>query len=302
MTTLRVSILFMALGCAGCVRTEPAPMPAVVLPRFAAENETVLVGAGDVTHCKDLSAAAATAALLDATEGAVFVAGDGSNDQGLAEQYERCFGATWGRHKSRIRPTPGNHDYFGKAGAEDYYAYWGAAAGPAGKGYYSYDLGAWHVVVLNSNCDKVGGCEAGSEQERWLRADLAAHPSRCTLAYWHHPRFSSGKHGSDERLSAAWQALVESGAELVVSGHDHHYERFVPLDALGQPDSTGVRQFVVGTGGARLREVGEPVAGSEVRIERTHGVLRLVLGAGEYRWQFVATDGKVLDEGHGRCR
>ncbi|HEY5873045.1 MAG TPA: metallophosphoesterase, partial [Gaiellaceae bacterium] len=180
---------------------------------------------------------------------AVLALGDIQYEVGAGDAFEASYDASWGRVKPVTRPVPGNHEYR-TAGAAGYFEYFGAGAGDPTTGYYSYGLGNWHVVALNSNCAAVGGCDAGSTQERWLRADLAAHPSRCTLAYWHHPRYSSGWHGSDSSYVAFWQALVDADADLVLVGHDHDYERFAPQDAGGRRDlERGIREFVVGTGG-----------------------------------------------------
>ncbi|HEU5321805.1 MAG TPA: metallophosphoesterase, partial [Methylomirabilota bacterium] len=208
-----------------------------------------------------------------------------------------------GRHKGRTRPAVGNHEY-GTPGAAGYFDYFGAAAGGPGKGWYGYDLGAWHVIALNSNCAQAGGCHAGSEQERWLRADLAAHPAECTLAYMHHPRFSSGnQHGGSPGVEPLWRALHDHGAEMVLAGHDHDYERFAPQTPGGALDpKRGVRQFVVGTGGRSLRKFGPPKPNSEARDNTALGVLHLRLRDGSYDWRFVAEPGKSFtDSGSDRC-
>ncbi len=301
---LPTMLLLLASACSSsCTRAKSAT-PAAALPfdRLTVDTASaVLVGAGDVTHCNALEPAKATAALLARIDGTVFVLGDGSNGRGRPEEYAECFGTTWGRFRDRLRPAPGNHDYVTE-NAAGYFGYYGEPAGEPGKGFYSYQAGGWHVVVLNSNCEAVGGCGPGSEQERWLREDLAAHPAKCTVAYWHHPRFSSGLHGGDERVDGFWRALHEAGAELVLNGHDHHYERFVPLAPDGKPDpKRGVRQLISGTGGARLRNLSQPIAGSETHVQGVHGVTRLVLREGSYEWQFISVEGKVLDSGSGRC-
>jgi len=215
--------------------------------------------------------------------------------------YADCYDPSWGRHKGRTRPVPGNHEYE-TPGAAGYFAYFGAAAGEPGEGWYSYELGGWHVVALNSSCEQLeGGCGADSPQVRWLRADLAAHPAHCTLAYWHHPRFGSA---ASERMRPAWRALYDAGAELVLSGDVHAYERLAPLDPLGQPDAErGIRQFVVGTGGAPL---GEFAAGAqadvEVRHSGAHGVLELSLTPSGYAWEFVPAGGAAFtDSGSAAC-
>lgn len=262
----------------------------------------VLVGAGDIADCSDLSGAEATAKLLDQTPGTVMAVGDLAYPDGSKENF-RCYDKTWGRAKSRTRPAPGNHE-FRSSGATPYFEYFGVAAGDPKNGYYSYELGSWHIVVLNSECDAVGGCGAGSRQEKWLRADLAAHPTLCTLAYWHKPLFSSGStHGNDPEIRPLWQALYEANADVVVNGHDHDYERFAPQS----PDSTanperGIREFVVGTGGKNHRPFGTPKPNSEVRDATTFGVLKLTLRDKAYDWQFIPEAGKTFtDSGSGTC-
>jgi len=221
------------------------------------------------------------------------VLGDLAYERGTDAEFRRCFAPSWGRYRTRIRPALGNHEY-GTAGAAGYFRYFGARAGPR-RGYYSYDLGPWHVVVLNTNCGPAGGCGAGSPQQRWLRADLAAHPARCTLAYGHHPRFSSGLHGSDASLGALWRALSAGGAEVYLAGHDHHYERFAPIG--------GVRQFVVGTGGRSLYPAPLAAPRSVLRSSRTYGVLALQLRQASYSWRFVAVSGGGFsDAGAAACR
>jgi len=296
------------LGCRGCPplqKTAPAvgPAPKIVQP---APSAVVLVGAGDIASCA-LGSDEATAKLLDAVvetipSATVFTLGDNAYYRGSALEFGNCYVPTWGRHKARTRPAVGNHEYLWGSGALPYYTYFGEQAGPRGKGYYSYNAGTWHVVVLNSNCREVS-CEEGSEQERWLRADLAANPSRCTLAYWHHPRFSSGEHGNTVAVTPLWKALQDSGAEVVLTGHEHHYERFAPQDAEGNPDpQTGLRQFIVGTGGISLRTIAQVKANSEVRSAQNHGVLRLDLKEQGYEWKFLPVAGGTFsDSGSGDC-
>jgi hypothetical protein len=266
------------------------------------ETEAVLIGAGDIADCIDLAGAEATAKLLDANAGTVMALGDLAYPNGAPEDF-KCYDRTWGRVKGRTRPTVGNHE-FHSMGASYYFQYFGAAAGDPKTGYYSYELGTWHVVVLNSECKEVGGCEAGSPEEKWLRADLAAHPAGCTLAYFHKPRFSSGlNHGNDPEVGAFWQALYDANAELILNGHDHDYERFAPQDPNGRTDSKrGIREFVVGTGGKNLREFGIPKANSEVRDNTAFGVLKLTLKASGYDWKFIPETGKTFtDSGSGNC-
>ena len=266
-----------------------------------------LVGAGDIVGCSDLSAAEATAKLIDAIPGTVFAAGDLAYQRGTYAEFLKCYGPTWGRFKARTRPTPGNHEYDG-APATGYFRYWDGQAGDPGKGYYSYDLGAWHIVVLNTNCgaSQLGGCAEGSPEEIWLKQDLAAHPNVCTLAYGHHALFSSGllpKHAEHPELRAFWQDLYEAHADLVLAGHEHSYERFAPQNPEGNPDPEhGIREIVVGTGGRSHTPLGYAKPNSEVRDDKTYGVLKLTLSPGKYRWQFLPIPGNTFrDSGEGTC-
>lgn len=227
--------------------------------------------------------------------------GDLQYDKGELSNFRRAYGPTWGRFRSRTRPAAGNHEYATPGGA-GYFAYWGARAGSRGRGWYSYDLGGWHVVVLNSNCSKVG-CARGSAQERWLRADLKANPAQCTLAYWHHPRFSSGLHGNDPSVTPLWRALDAAGADVVLSGHDHSYERFGPQSSTGRTDPAGMVEFVVGTGGVNNYPIVRRRPNSRVRRSFVFGVLELTLGDGEYGWRFVSVPGLTFtDRGSANCR
>jgi len=265
-------------------------------------NAVVLVGAGDIADCSDLSGAEATAKLLEKIPGTVIAIGDLAYPDGSKENFT-CYNKTWGRVKDRTRPAPGNHEFHSKDAAY-YFEYFGKAAGEPGDGFYSYDLGAWHILALNSECPEVGGCETESRQEKWVRADLAAHPSACTLAYFHKPRFSSGgKHGDDLEVKALYQALYDAHADVILNGHDHDYERFAPQDANGNADpARGIREFVVGTGGKNHRPFGLPHPNSEVRNADAFGVLELTLRSNGYDWQFIAEPGKTFtDVGSGVC-
>jgi 3',5'-cyclic AMP phosphodiesterase CpdA len=232
----------------------------------------------------------------------VLTLGDNQYENGTLAKFHRSYDRSWGRLKGRTRPAPGNHDYR-TTGAAGYFDYFGARAGRRSRGYYSFNLGGWHLIALNSECTQVGGCGKGSPQERWLRADLAAHPARCVLAYWHKPRFSSGMHGNNPTYTAFWQALYRAGAELVLVGHDHDYERFAPQTPSGRADrARGIRQFVVGTGGKTHYGFRRIRANSQVRNSNTFGVLRLTLHASGYDWRFVPEPGKTFtDTGHGTC-
>ena len=273
------------------------------MPRVQDQEPVVLVGAGDIANCaiSDGSGAVATAALLDRIPGTVFTVGDHAYPSGASKEFRDCYDASWGRHKARTRPAPGNHDYI-TAKAKGYYDYFGDSAGPDRRGYYSFTLGAWHVVSLNSFI----AADRGSPQIEWLRKDLKDNRATCTLAYWHIPVFSSGPHGSDVRTSAhmleAWRVLYEFGADVVINGHDHDYERFAPQDPNGKADPRGVREFVVGTGGAGMYEFRQIRANSEVRSSRSYGVLKLVLSATDYNWDFVSGAGEPFqDRGTSTC-
>ncbi len=271
-------------------------MQIVAADGVGAAEDPVLVGAGDIASC-DGSGDERTAELLDGIEGTVFTTGDNVYGSGTAEEFRDCYDPSWGRHKARTRPAPGNHDY-GTSGAGPYYDYFGANAGPAGRGYYSYDLGTWHVISLNSNV----ASGAGSAQASWLRSDLADNPGPCTATYWHAPVFSSGAHGNNAKMADIWKILDEAGADVVIAGHDHNYERFAPQTFDGKADPNGIRQFVVGTGGKELRPFSDIQANSEVRDSNTAGVLEMTLRQTGYEWRFVPEAGKTFaDSGIATC-
>jgi hypothetical protein len=269
----------------------------------AEDQAAILIGAGDIADCTDLSGAEATAKLLEKIPGTVMAVGDLAYPGGTKEQFNNCYDKTWGRVKSRTRPAAGNHE-FRSTGATPYFDYFGAAAGEPKTGYYSYELGKWHIIVLNSQCQDIGGCEPGSPQEKWLRADLRKYSAACTLAYWHKPLFSSGgAHGNDLTVKPFFQALYEANADVVVNGHDHDYERFAPQTPDGAADSArGIREFVVGTGGKNHRPFGEPKPNSELRDATAFGILKLTLKSSSYDWQFIPEAGKgFTDSGSGNC-
>jgi len=254
----------------------------------------IFVGAGDIGWCGS-PGVALTGRLLDGIGGTVFAAGDNAYMSGTAQQYRDCYDPGWGRHKGRTRPTPGNHEYE-TPGAAPYFDYFGANAGPPGQGYYSFTLGNWHAISLNSNID-VG---EGSAQGRWLVFDLASNPSKCTIAYWHHPLFSSGQNGDNPAMRAFWRILFSAGVDVVVVGHDHLYERFAPQDPDGRFDpARGIRQFIAGTGGANLYNFVTVRANSEKRIS-AFGVLKLTLEVDRYDWEFIPVSGEN-DRGSDTC-
>jgi glycosyl hydrolase family 99 len=265
-------------------------------------------GTGTAQSCKQLATSDLALALQPT---AVLTLGDTQYEDNTYAKYLQSFGLSWGRLKPLIRPTVGNHEYL-DAGAGGYFKYFGPAAGDPAKGYYSYDLGTWHVLSLNSECSYIRGCGAGSAEETWVRADLAAHPSTCVLAYWHEPRFSSGEHGDATQMGTIWNDLVAAHADVVLSGHNHDYERFDPVgttptstDKAQNPvlDANGIREFVVGTGGKNHYPFARgPLAGEVVRNADTYGVLQLTLHPSSYDWRFVPEPGKTFsDAGTGSC-
>ncbi|WBC15000.1 DNRLRE domain-containing protein [Micromonospora sp. WMMA1998] len=274
-----------------------APQLVITTGSTPPSGDPVLVGAGDISNSG--SGDSATAALLDGIPGTVFTTGDNVYNSGTASEFSTYYNPTWGRHKARTRPSPGNHDY-NTSGASGYYGYFGSQAGPSGRGYYSYDLGNWHVVSLNSNISM----SAGSAQEQWLRSDLAASTKPCTLAYWHHPLYtSSSNHAPSTGTRPLYQALYDYDADVVVWGHNHVYERFAPMNPNGGYDaSRGLRSFVAGMGGAGHYGFGTIQPNSEARNSSAYGVLKFTLHAGTYDWQFVPVAGQTYrDSGTGSC-
>jgi acid phosphatase type 7 len=266
----------------------------------------VLLAAGDIAECPT-NGDEATAEILGRFPAATIATlGDNVYDHGTEAEFEQCFAPSWGRYKERIRPATGNHD-FATENAAGYYAYFGDAGGPFDQYYYSYDLGEWHIVVLNSDCWRVDGCELGDPQIEWLREELAGSGAACTLAYMHRPPFSSGRYGTPKNTKNArpiWQTLYEEGADILLTGHEHSYERFAPMNAEGEADlERGVRLFVVGTGGGNLRKFKfEPLPTTEARDDTTWGVLKLTLHSDRYEWEFIPVAGKTFrDSGSGTC-
>ena len=284
MTASRFSFLFSCCWalCGAASAHEPAP---------------VVLIAGDVAQC-DVPGAQLTAQLIKSLPYAVLAVGDLAYPSGTSEEFSRCYEPTWGAFKARTYPAPGNHDYR-TPGAKGYFDYFGARAGDRNKGYYSFDIGQWHIVSLNSNRE----LEPGSPQLVWLAADLQQHRQACVLAYWHHPRFSSGPHGDDVRLQAIWALLYQQGVSVVVAGHDHDYERFTPMNEMGERDAVrGIRSFVAGTGGAQHYSLGQHHLLSEVWHGDSWGVLKLTLGAHSYAWEFLPVAGSIFhDAGSAQC-
>jgi hypothetical protein len=260
-------------------------------------SAVVIAAVGDIAVCGS-NGDEVTAALLDSLRAdTILTLGDNVYQNGTAGEFAVCYDPSWGRHKARTRPSPGNHDY-NTSGAAGYYAYFGAPAGPPGRGYYSFDAGAWHLISLNSNVP----AGAGSAQLAWLRADLAANRTACALAYWHHPVTSSGPNGDYPHMGEIWDVLDSAGVDVILAAHDHSYERFAPQTSTGVADSDGIRQFVVGTGGAPLRPFVTIRANSEVRNSSSWGVLKMTLRPDRYDWEFVAAPGTGFsDQGSAAC-
>ena len=259
-------------------------------------------GAGDKQQCHEL---ATSDLVLASHPDAVLALGDNQYEEATLAQHLASYDPSWGRFKSITVPAAGNHEYV-TPGAAGFFAYFGAAAAPRSNGYQSFDVGGWHFIALNSNCTFVGGCDAGSTQERWLLSDLAAHRNTCTVAYWHHPRFTSGTNLNHPEMGAIWDDLYAEGADMVLNGHDHDFERFAAQTPNQQLDPRrGIREFIVGTGGRSHGKLFGTQANSEVFDGTTYGVMKLTLHADSYDWQFLpdtqAGNGKFTDKGSDSC-
>ena len=283
--------------------TEPRTVPENVAEPAAVADSTdqaalasaataTVVAAGDIANCTSSYRDEATAKLVDNIGGTVITLGDQAYPDGSTANF-RCYDASWGKFKSRTRPTPGNHEYH-QSGARPYYAYFGSRAGPSGRGYYSFNLGSWHVVSLNSE-------KLSSAQENWLKADLASNRTKCTLAFWHKPLFTSGRHAPATNMRPLFKILYDAGADVVLSGHNHNYERFAPQTPSGSVSSSrGIVQFVAGTGGAGLYSFTSVRPNSRYRY-KGYGVLKLQLNATSYSYTFVPLSGSNKDSGSGTC-
>jgi len=268
------------------------PTPTSTITPTESPDSVTFVGAGDISSC-DNNDDELTAQLLDGIPGTVFAVGDTVYESGTISEFTNCFDPTWGRHKARMKPVPGNHEYL-TSGASGYFQYFNNI-----DSYYAFNLGSWRIYALNSEID----VSPSSEQVKWLQADLAANPAQCVLAYWHRPRWSSGKnHGSSSSMQTLWQILSDTGAEIVIAGHEHNYERFAPMNATGQPDPLGLREFVVGTGGRSHYDFATILPNSEVHDNTSFGVLKLTLHPGSYDWQFIPVTGSTFtDSGSADC-
>ena len=299
---MRKTVLLLAsMASAMLVASLAAVLTAA--PGSGQTASVTLVGAGDIAGCAEERDSAAAADLLGKIGGTVFTLGDNVQGQGDISEFRNCYDPTWGKYKKRTKPAVGNHEYH-TPDAAPYFDYFGARAGRPSQGYYSYDRGRWHVVVLNSNCGQVGGCENDSPQGRWLRNDLRRNPSRCTLAYFHHPLQATGINTPSPQVRPFWTMLNDRNADVILSGHAHRYERHAPMTPGGKRSPNGIRQFVVGTGGA---DGGTEIDRSqtpnlqEVKVG-TPGVLRLNLRADSYAWKFVPIAGRSFtDSGTDSC-
>jgi hypothetical protein len=295
-----------ATDAAGNVDPTPAAQSWTVQAGSTQADPTlVLVGDQHACDGPGLSAVATLIGSLDKSWPIVSL-GDASGDTGTLTEYQSCLDPFWGSLKPRVHPALGNHDWR-TGNANGYFGYWGAAAGPVNQGWYSFDVGTWHVIVLSSYCGKVGGCSAATPQGKWLAADLAAHTNRCTLAVWHHPYYTSfvqpDYSGGQSGIQGFWKPLYQAGADVVVNAHSHDYERFAPQDPYGAADpQRGIRQFIVGTGGGELHTNYVQVANEEAVNDATWGVLELTLHASSYDWKFVPVAGSsYTDSGTGSC-
>jgi acid phosphatase type 7 len=288
-------ILYALFGCALLLGGTQGATPVLYL-----------VGAGDIAGCSsngdEITAKLVSSVLKKHPKATVFTLGDNVYPNGSPEEFKNCYDPSWGAFKAKTRPVVGNHDYHTPRGS-GYYAYFGVNAGKPDRGYYSYDLGAWHVAVINSNCFLVGGCQLGSKQQQWLENDLKKSASSCQILMWHHPRFSSGRvHGNNPEMQDIWATAAKAGVELVLNGHEHLFEQFVPMNANGQKAKIGTTEIIVGTGGISLYPFASPQPNSLVRNNTTYGVLQLELSVSSYAWKFILEPGKTFsDSGSEAC-
>jgi len=304
-----------ALGCPPPVQLTPPPATASA-ELVAEAGASVLIAVGDIASCES-SGDEQTAVIVDSllradsaanVKDAVAALGDQAYPSGSWRDFTQCWGSSWGDTTKlimkRIRPVPGNHEHETDF-SSPYYRYFGERAGPTGLGYYSYDLGEWHIIALNSEIARNERYSPAQRkaQEDWLRADLAKNTKKCTLAYWHHPRFASSYHGNDPTVTSFWTILEEANADVIVAGHEHVYERFGPQTSAGVADTVkGIVSFVVGTGGGELRGFNNPAPNSRRRIEGHFGILKLTLGKEAFQWAFIDTRRRIWDPGSGKCK
>ena len=313
--SFRILLPLAALACKPPVQMTPPPAGATAA-QVALSGASVLIGAGDIARCNAYGDEA-TATLVDSVLRAdsaakvhdeVFTLGDNAYPGGTTSDFDLCFAPSWGDSTKlimkNIRPSPGNHEHL-STGAAPYYKFFGSHAGASSKGYYSYNVGAWHAIALNSEIVVNSSFTPADRQAQldWLAADLKANTQKCTVAYWHNPRFSSGWHGSDPRLGSFWQLLYAANVDVILNGHDHDYERFLAQTPTGVADSVlGIPEIIVGTGGGDLRGYRNSLEpNSQIRIQGHYGVLKVTLGAAEWRSAFIDVDGRVWDQTGGVC-
>jgi acid phosphatase type 7 len=292
-TRVRWVLVVLLLAATGLAVTQLMPSEAAIKKSQPLAADPVITAAGDISRPALNNQVQTSDRVLAINATIALALGDNQYPEGALADYQASYDPTWGRFKAITRPVPGNHEYR-IPGAEGYFDYFGSLARPEGTSYYSFDLGGWHLVALDSNIAR----DPSSAQDQWLRADLAATNKQCILAFWHHPRFSSGTHhGPNASVGPFWNALYEAGADVVLNGHEHNYERFGRQDPNAQATSAGIRQFVVGTGGASHYGFGNPDPNSEFRDDSTFGVLKLTLHPTSYEWEFVSTAGEAVDAG-----
>ena len=324
---MKIPGLTLVLLCSLCLTAACSSAPAPQRPSTASwaasppdldleigDGDALFLGAGDIAACGHSATARATGDLVrhfpDAT---VFTTGDNAYLNGTTSQFLECYEPVWGSFKERTRPTPGNHDYgiyppSRRNNAVPYFQYFGDNAGSVGLGYYSYDLGGWHIVSLNSMAGQKKSLPSMEDQLKWLEEDLESTDKACILAYWHHPLYSSGYHGFDKKdpgrdVKPLWDVLYKHGADVILTGHDHHYERFERLDPAGRPDPKGLLQFIVGTGGKEITPIRKELPASDKILDggNAFGILVMALRPGGYEWRFLRTDGTAGDSGSADC-
>lgn len=288
------------------INPEKIKKEEVIKNHVKKDSNPVIVAVGDIVcsfHFPSISECQEkeTAKLVEKINPvAVLTLGDLQYPSGSHKDFAKYYDKSWGNFKEKTYPTLGNHEYETKA-ALGYFDYFGKRAGERGKGYYSFDIGEWHLVAINSNCWAVGGCQKDSPQELWLRDDLSKNKTKCILAFWHHPLFSEGSHKNNEFMKDIWETLFQFKADVVLNGHDHLYERFAKQDAKGNKSIEGIREFIVGTGGRSLYNFATNLNNREARDNLSYGVLKMILKKDSYSWEFISTSSTFKDLGEDKC-
>lgn len=300
MTTRRLAALAAALVSAvflgNCGGSPSGPTPGGGDGPGNPPGPVRILAAGDIGECG--FGGLQTGAMLDSMDGIVLALGDLAYFQGSTVNFRECYDPAWGRFQARTRPVPGNHEYE-TPGASSFFDYFGDLAGERGRGYYAFTAGSWRIIALNSGAG-AGNMSPSSMQLQWLRTELDNNRFTCTLAYWHHPLFSSGPNGNQPDVREFWRVLSDAGVDVVINGHDHLYERFAPQDIEGRPAPNGIREFVAGTGGAHLYAIGPPKPNSERRVS-AYGIFTMTLSPGSYQWDFRSVGNTFSDPGTGTC-